>query len=54
MLHKFMFAGILGAVYSIIVMAFLDFPYAMYVSVPGALVLGWFSNDIFAFILGEK
>jgi uncharacterized membrane protein len=53
MINKFLFAGVLGVLYSFIVMAFVDFPEAAYMSIPGALVLGWFSNDIQQFIFGR-
>jgi hypothetical protein len=53
-MSKYLFAGALGVLFSAIAMLFVDQPYAMYVSVPGALVLGWFSNDIYAHIFGDK
>jgi hypothetical protein len=54
MLNRFLFAGALGALFSVIAMLFVDQPYAMYVSFPVAIVLGWFSNDIYALIFGDK
>jgi hypothetical protein len=52
--NRLMFAGALGALFSLIAMFFVDQPYAMYVSFPVALVLGWFSNDIYARIFGDN
>jgi len=54
MLNRLMFAGALGVLFSAIAMFFVDQPYAMYVSFPGAIALGWFSNDIYALIFEDK
>jgi hypothetical protein len=52
-MSRYLFAGSLGVVCSIIVMAILDQPYALYVSAPASLVVGWFSNDIYHLITGK-
>ena len=54
MLNRLLFAGALGVLFSAIVMALLEQPYALYFTAPGALVVGWFSNDIYALIFGDK
>jgi len=54
MLNRLLFAGALGVLFSAIVMTLLEQPYALYFTAPGALVVGWFSNDIYARIFGDK
>ena len=54
MLNRLMFAGALGVVFSIVVMGLLEQPYALYITAPGALIVGWFSNDIYAYFFGSK
>jgi len=54
MLNRYLFAGFLGVLFSAIVMSIMDQPYALYLTAPGALVVGWFSNDLYTLIFGDK
>jgi len=54
MLNRLLFAGALGVLFSVVVMALLEQPYALYLSAIGAFVVGWFSDDLYALIFGDK
>ncbi len=46
MLYRLIFAFAIGVVFTSAVLMVVDMPYSWYVALPGAAVLGWFS-DVF-------
>jgi hypothetical protein len=44
---RYLFAGATGVIFSLIVMAVIDQPYALYISAIGSFVVGWFSGDAY-------
>jgi len=53
-MNKFLFAGALGVMFSVIVMAVLEQPYALLVSAVGSLILGWYSADFYRILFKNK
>lgn len=51
-MNRYLFAGILGVLFSMAVLAVLDQPYALVVSSIGSLVIGWFSADVYRLMFG--
>jgi hypothetical protein len=51
---KYLFAGVLGVMFSIIVMILIDQPYALYISAIGSFVVGWFSDDVYNALLKNR
>ena len=51
---KYLFAGTLGVLFSLVVMAVIAQPYALVISAIGSFIIGWYSNDIRNFIFGGK
>ena len=49
---RYLFAGALGVLFSLIVMAVIEQPYALYICAIGSFVVGWFSNEIYDRIFG--
>jgi hypothetical protein len=46
-MNRFLFAGALGVLFSVLVMLVVPQPYALLISAFGSLAVGWFSSDVY-------
>ena len=51
---KYLFAGTLGVLFSVIAMLVIPQPYALLVCAIGSVVVGWFSGDVYRVLFENK